>query len=150
MIDYTTGYNNIDGKSIIQGVEIEYIGEVYNDLLLSINYTYTDTKDANHEKLERRPQETVKVSINYYAIKDLHLGVNGEYIGERFQYTYNTYDISAQTGHYAVFNFVANYDINKNFTTYVKVDNILNRYYQVVDGYATAPRSAYIGIRANF
>lgn len=43
-----------------------------------------------------------------------------------------------------------NYEINKTFSTYLKVDNIFNKYYQTIDGYATAQRSAYVGLKANF
>jgi vitamin B12 transporter len=45
---------------------------------------------------------------------------------------------------------VANYDINRNLTMYAKVDNLFDKYYQVVDGYATAPLSAYVGLKASF
>jgi len=55
-----------------------------------------------------------------------------------------------QTGKYAVVNLVANYDINKNLTAYVKVDNLFDKYYQVIDGYATAPLSVYVGFKAKF
>ncbi len=55
-----------------------------------------------------------------------------------------------QTGRYTLWNAVINYKISKNFNTYVKVDNIFDKDYQTVAGYATAPRSAYIGLRYSF
>jgi vitamin B12 transporter len=33
---------------------------------------------------------------------------------------------------------------------YAKVDNLTDKYYQVVDGYATAQRSYYAGLSAKF
>jgi vitamin B12 transporter len=150
MIDFdmvTYKYNNLSGDSKIQGFEVEYNTEIVDDVLLSANYTKTDAKNNDKEILARRAKDIYKFSLDYYAMSDLHIGLNGEYIGKRFD---AKDEKGAQTGEYAVVNFVANYDINKNFTTYVKVDNILNRYYQVVDGYATAPISGYIGIKANF
>ena len=55
-----------------------------------------------------------------------------------------------QTGKYLVMNFVTNYNITKNLKTYVKVNNILNRYYQVIDGYSSSPRAVYVGLNTKF
>lgn len=150
MIDFdltTYKYNNISGDSKIQGIEIEYNTAITDDILIGANYTKTDAKNADNKVLARRVKDTFKMNIDYYVLENLHLGINGEYIGKRYD---SLDEKGTQTGEYAVFNFVANYDINKNFSTYAKVDNILDRYYQVVDGYTTAPLSGYIGIKANF
>jgi vitamin B12 transporter len=55
-----------------------------------------------------------------------------------------------QTGKYLVMNFVTNYNITKKVTMYVKVNNVLDKYYQVVDGYSTSPRAFYVGLNAKF
>jgi len=49
-----------------------------------------------------------------------------------------------------VINLIANYDLNKNLSIYAKIDNLFDKYYQVVDGYATAPLSGYVGFKAKF
>ena len=56
----------------------------------------------------------------------------------------------AETGNYTIWNSVINYDINKTYKAYLKVDNLFDKYYQTVDGYATEERSAYIGLKASF
>jgi len=140
-------YYNLEGNTKIKGLELEYSTEVYNDISLSANYTYLNTKNNDGEKLSRRPKDTVKLSIDYYGISNLHLGVYGEYIGQRYN---NNNDKGEQTGKYTLANLVANYAINKNFSVYAKVDNLFDTYYQVVDGYATSPLSAYAGIRVKF
>ena len=70
-----------------------------------------------------------------------------EPIGERYN---NANKQGAQTGKYTVWNSVVNYELNKDTKIYLKLDNITNKYYQTVDGYATAPRSAYIGVNYKF
>ncbi len=150
MIDFdmtTYTYNNLDGESKIQGVEIEYTRELLNELLFTANYTKTDAKNSNKEVLGRRAKDNYKLSLDYYAISNLHVGINGEFIGKRFD---SVNEQGVQTGEYAVVNLVANYNISKNFSTYLKVDNILDRYYQTVDGFASAPLSGYLGIKAKF
>ena len=153
MIDFNTlswKYYNETGKSKIKGVEIEYSSKVDDNILLNASYTYLDTKDSNGKKLQRRPQNSLKLSVDYYGIKDLHVGFSGEYVGKRVEYSYGTYDVKAQTGKYSIVNLVSNYTIDKNFSLYAKIENLFDKYYQTVDGYATAPLSAYAGIKAQF
>jgi len=45
---------------------------------------------------------------------------------------------------------VINYSINDKTKLYLKLDNITDKYYQTVDGYATAGRSAYVGLKVSF
>jgi vitamin B12 transporter len=153
MIDFNSGtwkYYNAEGDTKIKGVEIEYSTKINEDISITSNYTWLDAKDNNGMKLSRRPKNTFKLSADYYGVKDLHLGVYTEYIGKRVEYTYGTYNIKAQTGNYTVVNLVTDYDISKNFKVYAKIDNLFDKQYQAVDGYATAPLSAYVGINANF
>ena len=140
-------YKNLDGKSIFKGYEFEYSQNIIDNILLSLNYTILSAKDKDDKYLARRPKETAKLSIDYYPIAELHVGVFGEYIGER----YNSPDKQGQqTGRYTIVNFIANYDINKNLSVYTKVDNLFDKYYQTVDGYAAAPLSGYLGLNAKF
>lgn len=150
MIDFDMGtftYNNIIGTSTIKGYEIEYNDEITKDLLINANYTYLDAKDKDEIALARRAKNSANLSLDYYGIKDLHLGVTAEYIGERYD---DEDEQGQQTGKYTVVNIVTNYEVNKNFSIYAKVDNVFDKYYQVVDGYATAPLSGYAGIKAKF
>jgi len=150
MIDYdftTSRYNNLTGDIKIEGVEIEYATRINEDISLTSNYTWLEAKNSDNETLRRRPKNSLKLALDYYGVKDLHLGVNGEYIGERFS---NDGKKGTQTGKYTVINLVANYDISKNISVYGKIDNLFDKQYQVVDGYATAPLSTYVGIKAQF
>ncbi|MGK0256424.1 MAG: vitamin B12 transporter, partial [Arcobacteraceae bacterium] len=72
------------------------------------------------------------------------------------QYTGDRWDMNSEptngtkTGKYTVVNTVINYDITKNLEIYTKIDNITNKYYQTVDGYATSPRVYYAGVKVSF
>ena len=140
-------YKNLEGTTKLKGLEVEYSVNINEDILVTSSYTYLNAKNNDNEKLARRPKDTFKLSADYYGFTNLHLGINGEYIGSR----YNDDDSQGeQTGKYTVVNMVANYDINKNLLIYVKIDNLFDKYYQVVDGYSTAPLSGYIGFKATF
>lgn len=140
-------YKNLDGNSTFEGVEISYKRELLSDLLGSANYTYLEAKDEDKKDLARRAKDTLKFGLDYYGIRKFHFNVNGEYIGDRYDGANKT---GAQTGNYTVWNSVVNYDINKTYKAYLKVDNLFDKYYQTVDGYATAERSAYLGLKASF
>ena len=140
-------YKNREGESIFKGVELEYSQNIIESIMLSLNYTHLTAQDKDGKELARRPKETLKATLDFYPIDALHLGLSGEYIGTR----YDKFDKSGeQTGRYTLVNLSANYDVNQNFSLYTKVDNLFDTSYQIVDGYATAPLSAYLGLKAKF
>ena len=141
-------YKNLDGESRFKGYELAYKQNIGEDLLINLNYTHLSANDSDGENLAKRAKRQLGFGVDYYGINKLHLNVNGSYIGDRFQDDY--YVGRVQTGNYTVWNSVINYEINKTFSTYLKVDNLFNKYYQNTYGYATAERSAYIGLKATF
>ena len=146
--DFTTyHFTNLDGKSKIKGAELGYKDYFFDLLGLSANYTYLSAKNDQGQVLARRPKHQVDASIVYYVTEGLDLGLNGQYIGERYDRADKQ---GAQTGKYTIANFVANYNFNKYVGIYGKIDNITDRYYQTVDGYATAERSYYFGLTAKY
>jgi vitamin B12 transporter len=150
MIDFDTStytYANIDGTSTLKGYELAYKKDVLKDTFINLSYTSLDAKNSDGEYLARRAQSQIGYGVDYYGISKFHFNVNGQYIGDRYSSTNKT---GVNTGNYTVWNSVVNYQINKTFSTYLKVDNIFNKYYQTVDGYATAERSAYVGLKASF
>ena len=150
MIDYsfsTSKYANIDGKSKIKGLEIDYKNNITRDILLSLNYTKLSAKNEDKETLRRRADQTLKFGIDYFGLPKFHFNLSGEYVGDRYD---SDNKQGAQTGRYTVMNLVANYQVSKDIVTYVKVDNLTDKEYQVVNNYATSPRAAYAGVKVKF
>ncbi len=143
---------NIDGTSTFKGVEAKYATAIGEDFYLDLSYTYLSAKDKNDIDLRRRVKDTYKISTDYYFNDSFNLNFNGEYIGERYDDMLSIKDPNKtrgrQTGKYFVGNMVANYEFSDKINTYLKINNIFDRYYQVVDGYSTSPRAFYIGVNA--
>lgn len=141
---------NINGDSKFKGTEIAYKNSIIEDVFLNLSYTNLSAKDSKNKKFQNRPTNKFNFGVDYYGLKDFHFNINGEYIGTRqsVNFDYNKPDV--KTGNYTVWNVVVDYDISKNFSTYLKLDNIFNKDYQIVDGYATSQRAAYIGLKASF
>ncbi|MDX4071426.1 TonB-dependent receptor [Aliarcobacter skirrowii] len=153
LIDYnyaTWTYDQMSGTSKLKGTEIAYKNEVIEDLLLNLSYTNLSAKDTKGDKLLNRPSNKFNFGVDYYGLKDFHFNVNGEYIGSRESVNYLSSTQKTKTGNYTIWNAVIDYQANKNFSTYLKLDNIFNKDYQIVDGYATSQRAAYLGIKASF
>ncbi len=150
LIDFdltTYSYTNIKGTSVLKGVEIGYKDYFADTLGITANYTYLNAKDADGKDLARRPKDQLDASVVYYATENFDIGLNGQYIGERYDSSDRQ---GAQTGKYVLVNFVTNVKVNDYVSVYGKVDNITDRYYQTVDGYATAGRSLYLGLNARY
>ncbi len=144
-------YKNLSGTSRINGIEIVYRKTFFDNLVLDTSYTkLTKAEDKDHNKLLRRARENFKIALDYYAMDNLHIGVDAQYVGQRTDKAFNPitfkpYDV--ETGKYTVINLTANYDITPHLEIYGKIENIGDKYYQTVYGYATSPRAFYFGIR---
>ena len=147
LITYTSSYVQIAGTSKFKGVELGYKDYFFDALGVDATYTYLKTEDVNGKALARRPKHQVDTNIIYYVSDALDLGLHGQYIGQRYDLAN---DKGAQTGKYIVANFVTNYKVNSYTTLYAKINNITDKYYQIVNGYATAGRSYYIGLSAKY
>lgn len=137
---------NLSGKSILQGYEAKISQPIGESLNSSFAYTRLHAADSSGKALPRRPHDSIKAALDWYPSETFHAGINTTYIGTR-------YDDSAQsisTGNYAVFGGVINYKLNNTVDLYAKLDNLFDRYYQNVDGYASAGRSGYLGIKVNY
>ncbi len=148
MINYdnaTFRYENISGTSKIDGLELSYNKEIFQNLLLNTNYTRLfQAEDEQGQTLARRAKETFNLALDYYGIDKLHIGAEAQYIGERYDRADKQ---GRQTGKYTVFNMTADYQITDNIQVYGKIENLGDKYYQTVDGYATSPRAFYLGVR---
>ncbi len=148
LIDYdfnTYKYKNIKGTSKIKGIEAGYKRYfTKTNINLYLEYAYLDAKDGEGKKLLRRPQNKLNLELGWYPSERFNMILNGEYIGKRKDLN------NVQTGYYSVFDLVLNYSVNKNVSAYLKINNLTDKYYQTVDGYATAERSYYAGLTAKF
>jgi vitamin B12 transporter len=152
MINYISGsnppnYENLNGETTLKGYEFAYKKDLLEDTFFNLNYTLLDTEDNKGQELARRPKDQLGFGVDYYGISKFQFNVNGQYIGDRYN---GANKAGAETGNYTVWNSVINYEINKIFSTYLKVDNLFDKYYQTVDGYSSVQRSAYAGLKANF
>ena len=135
---------NIEGTSVLKGIEISYEQQLFQSLLAGANYTYVDAKDEDGDRLFNRPRYQTTLYATYMPIKQIAWNMNGTYIGSRKDSS------TEETGNYFVANTKLTYHATKDLDVYFKVNNLFDRYYQTVYGYASAERSYYAGVEAKF
>lgn len=140
----TSKYVNIDGTSVFKGIELSYEYQLLNALLMGANYTYVDAKDKDGNRLTDIPRYQSSLYATYMPIKQIAWNMNGTYIGSRKDSS------TEETGNYFVANTKLTYHATKDLDVYFKVNNLFDRYYQTVYGYASAERSYYAGVEAKF
>ncbi len=145
--DWSSGYIQSEGKSTFKGVEVGYEDYFFDSLGINAMYTYLRTEDSEGKSLARRPKHQIDTNVVYYVSDTFDIGLNTQYIGTRYDKADRE---GVQTGKYIVSNFTTNVEINNHVTIYGKIDNITDKYYQTVDGYATAGRSFYVGLNAKY
>ncbi len=145
---WSWGTENLSGTSTIQGAEMSFAQSWAGGALgFSLHHTHLfKAEDTNGDRLARRPKDQSAAHLDYLPIEALSLRLSGEYIGDRIDQK-NT---KTQTGNYTLAHLAANWRLSEQATLFGRIENLTDRYYQVVDGYQSAPRSAYVGLEARF
>ncbi len=149
MIDFGPDYKyaNVSGDNSFKGVELSYAGGIESlSLLYRANYTYLKAEDKDGNDLPRRAKNSANLLLDYYGIPKSHIGMEIQYVGKRKK---SPYDIDPQKDDaaYTVVNLSGDYQLSKSLQLYARVENLLDRTYQDISGYATSPRALYAGFR---
>lgn len=137
-------YKNVS-KARSMGYEAEVRVHPFKNFNFKGSYALTDTEDKEtHLELLRRAKNKVNLNLDYKYSEKLDLNLNMRYVGSRFDSGY------IKLKPYAIFDFSANYDINENFIFYARLENMFNKKYEELKGYATPGASIYAGIKATF
>ncbi|MBU1121822.1 MAG: TonB-dependent receptor [Candidatus Omnitrophica bacterium] len=146
MIEWNTRYKNIDNAQI-KGVEMESSFKISPQLSLSGNYTYTQTKDNESAmKIRRRPKNQMSLGLNWTFLEKGNINLTTSYIGHSWDDTANTVKIKP----YAKIDLYTSYNLTDTFQIFGKIDNLFNKTYQQVRGYANSGISFYAGGKIKF
>jgi vitamin B12 transporter len=152
-LTYIGGYQNVDGTSKFEGLEVQgaYTLPTLN-IHLSANYTHLfKFEKEDGTDLPRRAKDTLNAMVEYYTENDMHFAVDAQYVGERTDIDYSTFPASdVQTGNYMLWNLSFNTELMKDLDLYLNARNIFDKEYQSVYGYATEGASLYAKIKYSF
>ena len=138
-INNTTIAYNIEGESILEGVELEVnatTGIVAHQAVLE----YLDPKAANGDTLLRRAKYKAKWQ-GVVQLGDVDLSLRYLYQGERDDYVGN--DVETVAG-YSLWDISAAYLVTEEFKVSARIDNLFDKEYATAQGYPAPERGYYI------
>jgi len=155
MVDYDSAaskYKNI-GKARTEGYEAGAKFLPFDNFSIGTNFTYTDTENKETGlELLRRPKRQVNLDIDWRFIPkaDVNLGVT--YVGSRRDVVYDAYynESFLTDKAYTVVRLASYYDITRNCRIFARIENLFDKKYQEIPGYAMPGRSFYAGIKVTF
>lgn len=142
----TQKYKNIS-KMKTQGLEFIFSTEVLAWLSVALNYTYTDAMEEDTGlRAFRRPLHQASSSLIYKAWEQWQTVFLVQYVGNRPDIDALTFGRIEMPG-YMLLGLTSTYLLTKDLNIFVRVDNLLDTKYQAVNGYGTAGRSLFVGLR---
>lgn len=149
-------YVNI-GKARIYGLENAVIFEPVKQIALSYSYSYLNTRnEANDQMLNRRPRNKHAVSLDLKPLDNLSFNMTYLYVGGRKDVRFAEVapgmwsQEQINLKHYNKVDVSGRYVINKYVEVFGRVDNLLNQFYEEVDGYGMPGIAFYGGCKATF
>ncbi|MFH1969079.1 MAG: TonB-dependent receptor [Verrucomicrobiota bacterium] len=134
----------------IQGLETELSMQFTEEISGALNYTLLDAQDTSGkydgETLTYRPKNKVGGRLGYQTKWGLKLNVNADYTGSVYTDRANIKDL----GGFMTLGAYAAQTVCKGVEIFARGDNILNKQYQLLDGYPMPGASVTGGVKAIF
>ncbi len=144
------------GSAETQGLEAELRAQPVANLVLTAAYTYleaekTSSKDVSQlqgARLPRRPRNELYVSATYLWWKRLRTVVEAKFVNAREELNFGGPNFDIED--YSLVNIAAEYEVNRHFSIFGRIDNLTNEHYSEVFGFPALGRAAYGGVKVRF
>lgn len=148
-IDWDGRYQNI-GRYESVGIENAARFHLSDSLRLNAAYTYSDGEEGGSVEALRVPRSVGSLGANWRGW-DGKLGLNLDALFVSSQFS----DGGARSRGeklegYEVVNFAATYELNEQYSLWLRVGNVLDTEYEEIAGYQTAGGSFHTGVRMSF
>ncbi len=148
---------NREGTSKSKGVELEVSARIVDGLSATTSYTYTDASQPDttgqQEREIRRPRHMAALNVNYAFMGRAQLNANISYTGEQTDVFFPPFPAPSETvslDAYALVDLTGSFAISDNITVYGRVENLFDKNYEDVYGFATPGIGGYLGARVKF
>ena len=154
-ITFVGQYVNVN-RAFAQGAEVVARAKLRSSLLLNAAYTYTSSQYLDNpapfdpvydpgQPLLRRPKHSGTTALSYLG-RRWGANLGGSFVGRRADSDFFGFGIDHAAG-YVRADFGGWYEVNSHVTTYVNVENALDRRYNEVVGYPALPINFRAGVR---
>lgn len=139
------------GKARTRGLELSLRGDLGVRARYWVQYTYLEASNLdNQTRLARRPRHTAQTGFQWQALDPLALSAEFLWVADREDIDGGTF-MTISPPDYHVARLAARWEFeNSPFALTARVENLLNRNYDTVDGFAAPSRAAYVGLAARW
>ena len=131
---------NVPGVTKREGVELTAAAKISSGITVTAGYTYTDTEQANGDRLARVPRHSFALGVDLQPTDKIQANVVAKYIAD-------TIDGGSDLDDYLLVNAKISYEFTSGMKAYVRAENLLDEKYQTVLGYGTPGLSVFGGIQ---
>lgn len=133
------------GDTTINGLELNTSFDLFEDINLNANYTYTNNKNT----AVRIPKSKVNVGLAYALSNKTNFTLDYQFVSDRDDRDFGLgQDVILDA--YTLLDLGARHELAKGITLFANVTNILNEDYQEVFGFSTRGRNYRLGLRYKF
>lgn len=147
---------NEPGTSDRKGVETALDAQLPANVDLNASYTYTDATEpgasGGDQREIRRPRHMAALNINYGFARDRgNLNFNASYTGKQQDDDFSTFPANrVDLDAYTLVNLAFSFEIMQRVTVTARVDNLFDKDYENVFGFASPGTGVFAGVRMNF
>ncbi len=135
---------NLPGTSRRRGLELSGSAPLGDRVTLTGSYTYTDARTPAGTRLTRVPRHDLFLGLDADLANRLRGSLGVQHVAGR------AVEFGTPFQDYTVVNAGLRYGVTDRADIYLRIDNLFDRHYQQVPGYATPGRSIHIGVAARF
>ena len=144
------------GSAITQGVETEIHVTPIPELTFTLAYTYLEAEKTSSldiaqpegARLPRRPRNEVYLSASYLWCRQFRTTIEAKFVNAREELNFGGPNFDIED--YAVVNLMAEYEVNKQFSIFGRIENLGDEQYDEVFGFPALGRGAYAGFKVKF
>ncbi|QQS37300.1 MAG: TonB-dependent receptor [Ignavibacteriales bacterium] len=139
-------------KAETKGFEFFAQSQMIDDIELKLNYTFTDARDKSDgssnfdTRLVRRPESKTGFYASYNFLNKANISTDITWVGTREDINFSTF-LRTELKGFVLVNLAAHYDVFEFLRIHLRVENLLDKEYEEVYGYATPGQSFYGGIK---
>jgi len=131
--------------------EIEY--KLMEDLNISADLMFNNYSSKNYDKVYNKPSLKISATADYRFMEDFTVGTSMYFVGQR-SYLNNpistTITEEGDLPSYFDLNFNAGYDVTKKIGTFLRLNNILNKKYELYKNYPVQGFQIMAGVTYKF
>jgi len=140
---------NLPGVSVRKGLELAANLPINDKMTAGLAYTYTDARRPNGTRIAQVARHDLTLSLDTELSDRLSAGVQVHHVAGRVDNDPNTFALGAMPD-FTVLNAAITYDLTDTAEAYLKVENLTDERYQLINGFAASRRAIYVGVAAKF